>query len=198
MNERIVVAAVAQRKKNERELWKCSLKCVCAQRRLALSLSYTHNIYDAFWNSIKNECVWHKTSERKCVKRNEKEETKRKWANHTSFFKHLTSWSIVQYSLLRLVCFSLSLSTMISTLILFEIENEYINILYIVASKQVCLTFDDFSLFSPSPNCLFKTMTFFSFSESVCMYVCLIMRRRQASIVEAAIPCLHIHRTSHM
>jgi hypothetical protein len=111
MKERIVVVAVAKRKKNERELWKSSLKCVCAapspSLAFSLYLSYTHNVYDTFWNSIKNECVWHNTSERKCVKRNEKEETKRKWANHTSLFKHLTSWSIVQCSLLRLVCFSL-------------------------------------------------------------------------------------------
>jgi len=73
---------------------------------LSLSLPLTFTIYDAFWNSIKNECVWHKTNERKCVKRKEK----RKWDNHTSLFKHLTSWYIVQYSSLRLVCFSLSLS----------------------------------------------------------------------------------------
>ncbi len=34
---------------------------------------------------------------------------RRKWENHSSLFNHLTSWSIVQYSLLRLVCFSLSI-----------------------------------------------------------------------------------------
>lgn len=111
-----------------------------------LSLSLTFTIYDAFWNSIKNECVWHKTNERKCVKRKEK----RKWDNHTSLFKHLTSWYIVQYSSLRLVCFSLSLSLYYDFYLLYIQDWEEIHqyILNMVASKQVCLTFDDFSLSS--------------------------------------------------
>jgi hypothetical protein len=98
-----------KKKKIERELWKCSLKCVCARAASSLSLALT--MYDVFWNSIKSECVWHKTSERKCVKKNEKET----WENHTSLFKQLNSWYIVQYSSSWLVCFSLS-TNMISIL----------------------------------------------------------------------------------
>jgi len=30
---------------------------------LSLSLSVSFTIYDAFWNSIKNECVWHRANE---------------------------------------------------------------------------------------------------------------------------------------
>ncbi len=153
---------------------------MCAQRRLALLLSLTFTIYDVFWNSIKNECVWHKTSKRKCVKRNEKGETKRKWDNHTSLFKHLTSWYIVQYSSLRLVCFSFSLVWFPSLYVQdWEWIHQYIGHGYKQTSLldiRRLLSFFFFLSLSLSvslfhSNCLFKTMTFFSFLESICMCV---------------------------
>jgi hypothetical protein len=129
LNERENCSSIKKKKKkNERELWKCSLKCMRVRSAVLLpplSLFLTFTIYDAFWNSIKNECVWHKTSERK--------EKKRKWDNHTSLFKHLTSRYIVQ-------CF------FFYDFYLWEEIHQYI--LNMVASKQVCLTFDDFSLSS--------------------------------------------------
>ena len=88
--------------------------CVCAlararsapsHERPRSSLPLTFTRCDAFWNSIKNECVWHKMSEEKEVRENE-----RKTITSQCLFKYLTTWCIVQCSTFYCLCFSFSLS----------------------------------------------------------------------------------------
>lgn len=109
--------------------------------------------------------------------------------NHTA----LTSWLSIQSFQLRLVCFFLSLSRMISICILREWN---IVVWRLRTSLPLCVSFFSFPLWI----CLFKTMTFFSFSEClyVCMCICLIIKRRQRQtcIMAAAIHlvCIFIER----
>jgi hypothetical protein len=63
---------------------------------------------------------------------------------------------------------------MISIFYIFKIEKKYINIYWtwLQANKFVWHSTTSLFLLSHSySNCLFKTMTFFSFSECLCMYV---------------------------
>ena len=70
-------SSTKKKKKSERELWKCSLKCVRAQRRLSLSLLASMMHFEIPLKTSAFDTRRVKESMCVCAKRNEKGETKK-------------------------------------------------------------------------------------------------------------------------
>jgi len=82
--------------------------CVCVCARAASSLSLLLSQCMMYFEIPLKASVFDTRRGKESVLKRTRKET---WENHTSLFKQLNSWYIVQYSSLWLVCFSLSTNT---------------------------------------------------------------------------------------